>query len=243
VLRLGACGAASAARGADRRGRLGAVALRHPDDAPEALVFLFGATGRDADAAAQKLVDADAAVVTVDLAKYQAGLRASDDGCHYLISEIEALSKKLQRQLDATAYRSPILAGVGEGATLAYAALAHIAVRDDRGRSERRSDARAPHEGAALPGRAVDAGRGWSLLVRPAVLAAGFWRVSSRTPLATGARGAGRFAPTPVRRPATRRSTGSSRSCSRSSTRRPPPGVRDLPLTEIEAEQPAASWR
>ena len=108
-------------------GRLGQVALFRPDDPPEALVFLFSDSGGWSpafEAAAVSLRDDGAVVVGVDLPIYQKGLRASDDGCHYVISEIEALAQKLQRQLGSASYRSPILAGVGEGATLAYAGLA-----------------------------------------------------------------------------------------------------------------------
>jgi type IV secretory pathway VirJ component len=218
-------------------GRLGAVALRHPDDAPEALVFLFGATGRDADAAAQKLVDADAAVVTVDLAKYQAGLRASDDGCHYLISEIEALSKKLQRQLDATAYRSPILAGVGEGATLAYAALAQSPSATIAG-AVSVDPTPALHTKVPLcPGAPSTPVAGGAFSYGPQSSLPGFWRVSSRTPLApelaelVDSPDAG---PPPGDAPLDRLVA----LVLAQLDERPPPGVRDLPLTEIEAEQP-----
>jgi type IV secretory pathway VirJ component len=41
-----------------------------------------------------------------------------------VVSELEDLSKRLQRDLHAEGYRSPVLAGVGQGGTLAYAALA-----------------------------------------------------------------------------------------------------------------------
>ncbi len=72
-----------------------------PDTAPRALVFLFSdASGWDAtlDRAAATLRDDGAAVVGVDLPSYEKGLRASDDGCHYLLSEIEALSQQIAAQ-------------------------------------------------------------------------------------------------------------------------------------------------
>ena len=74
--------------------------------------------------AARRLCAEGAAVISIDLPVYLAGLRASDDGCHYVISEIEDLSRRVQRDLGTVEYRSPILAGVGEGGSLAYAALA-----------------------------------------------------------------------------------------------------------------------
>jgi type IV secretory pathway VirJ component len=108
-------------------GRFGSVALFRPDPPPRALVFLFSDSAglvpplvREARALAASGV----AVVGVDLTSYLAGLAASADGCHYVVGEIEALSQRLQRELGFAGYRSPILAGLGAGATLAEAALA-----------------------------------------------------------------------------------------------------------------------
>jgi len=44
--------------------------------------------------------------------------------CHYVVAELKDLSHRFQRELGNTRYRSPILAGVGAGGTLATAALA-----------------------------------------------------------------------------------------------------------------------
>jgi type IV secretory pathway VirJ component len=107
--------------------RMGELRLYVPAAAPRAFVFLYSdASGWDDqdDATARELLDRGAYVAGVDLTAYLQGLRASPDGCHYLISEVEALSKELQHQLGAATYRSPILAGYGAGGTLAYAALA-----------------------------------------------------------------------------------------------------------------------
>ena len=108
-------------------GRLGTVRVFSPAGTPDACVFIFS----DADGwtpalegAATTIAASSAVVVGVDLRAYQRGLAASDDGCHYLISEIEALSQQLQRRYGFAGYRSPILAGIGAGGTLAYAALA-----------------------------------------------------------------------------------------------------------------------
>lgn len=108
-------------------GRLGSVRIFRNRAAPSGLVFLFS----DADgwrpelaSAAERIADAGAIVVGVDLSAYLDGLRASDDGCHYVVDEIEDLSHRLERRHGFSRYRSPILAGVGAGGTLAYAALA-----------------------------------------------------------------------------------------------------------------------
>lgn len=108
-------------------GRLGAVRVYRPAGTPQALVFVL--SDRDGwspglDALARPLAARGAAVVGVDLPQYLRGLAASDDGCHYVLSELEELSHRLQREWQFPAYRSPIVAGVGAGGTLAYAALA-----------------------------------------------------------------------------------------------------------------------
>jgi type IV secretory pathway VirJ component len=111
-------------------GRLGRVELFRPDaegGAPEDLVFLF--SGMEGDSAklrhaGRDLARAGTVVVSVDLPSYLHGQSASDDGCHYVMAELEDLAHQLERELGFAGYRSPILAGVGAGGTLAYAALA-----------------------------------------------------------------------------------------------------------------------
>jgi type IV secretory pathway VirJ component len=108
-------------------GRLGTIRVYRPSGTPVALVFLFSdrngwSSALDDTAAA--LAARGTAVVGVDLPQYLRGLAASDDGCHYVISELEDLSHRLQREFAFPAYQWPVLAGVGAGGTLAYAALA-----------------------------------------------------------------------------------------------------------------------
>lgn len=108
-------------------GRLGKVRLYQPRGAPESFVFVFSDTdGWSAalDDAAWRLADAGSLVAGVDLPVYLAALAASDDGCHYVVAELEDFSERRQRELDFAGYRSPIVAGIGAGGTLAYAALA-----------------------------------------------------------------------------------------------------------------------
>jgi len=168
-------------------GRFGRIRLFHSDDPPRALVFLFSddsGWSRALSRAAQSLVDEGAAVVGVDLFDYKRGLRRSDDGCHYLLSEIEDLSQRLQRELRSARYRTPILAGIGAGGTLAYAALAQSPAATVRGAA---SVDPAPAlrtkvplcEGA--PARPGPRGKGFSY--GPKQHLPGWWRVDSRTPL------------------------------------------------------------
>lgn len=108
-------------------GRLGRVELFRPEGGAGDLVFLLSGIEGDSAAlrrAARGLTKNDTAVVIVDLPSYLGGLAASDDGCHYVIAELEVLAHQLERELGFAGYRSPVLAGVGAGGTLAYAALA-----------------------------------------------------------------------------------------------------------------------
>jgi type IV secretory pathway VirJ component len=111
-------------------GRLGRVELFRPqgvEGPPDDLVFVFSGMEGDSRAlrrAARELAETNTAVVDVDLPSYLHGLASSDDGCHYVIAEIEELSHQLERELGFAGYRSPLLAGIGAGGTLAYAALA-----------------------------------------------------------------------------------------------------------------------
>ena len=108
-------------------GRFGSVAIYRPIGPPNGVVFLFSdgnGWGAALDRVADQLAKLGIAVAGIDLPAYLRGLAASQDGCHYLISEVEDLSKRLQRELGFAGYQSPILAGFGAGGTLAYAALA-----------------------------------------------------------------------------------------------------------------------
>jgi type IV secretory pathway VirJ component len=108
-------------------GRLGSVRVIGEPQASDGLVFLFTSqAGWDVEAtrAADALVARNLVVVGVDLGAYLAGLAASDDGCHYVVSELEELSKRIQHDRGFDVYRTPVLAGFGAGGTLAYAALA-----------------------------------------------------------------------------------------------------------------------
>jgi type IV secretory pathway VirJ component len=107
---------------------MGRVAVFEPRDGHEGFVFLFSDAGgwsRALDRTARELARHGVAVVGVDLPHYLAGLVATkEDQCHYTVAELEEWSHRLQRELGFERYRSPILAGIGEGATLAHVALA-----------------------------------------------------------------------------------------------------------------------
>lgn len=235
--------AAAAAERVDG-GRLGQLALFRPDASLEALVFLFSDTGgwrADFDAAAARLSEDGAAVVGVDLPSYEKGLRASDDGCHYAIAEIEALSQKLQRQLGTAAYRSPILAGVGEGATLAYAGLAQSPAATVAGAVSVDPTPSFATRVPFCPGAPSTpvAGKGFAYGAQADL--PGWWLVSSRTPLAPELVSlVDDVAEPPALEdaPLDRLVALLSQQLAAGDTS---PALRNLPLTEIEAAEPG-SW-
>jgi type IV secretory pathway VirJ component len=84
--------------------------------------------GDNEKAEADRLVDQGAVVIGVDFPSYMDALRKYDvsenDGCIYLVSDIESLSQQVQRAAGNSAYHLPIVAGVGEGGALALAIAA-----------------------------------------------------------------------------------------------------------------------
>ena len=187
VLVLAACGRDGPPPEHLEAGRLGRVELLRPIGPPRALVLLFsdeGGWSAEWDRVSERLRAAGAAVVGVDLPAYLGGLRASDDGCHYLISEIEELSKRVQRDLGSDAYRSPILAGVGQGGALAYAALAQAPAATVAGAVVVDPAPALMTKVPLCPGAPSTPAGGGGFAYDGKLDLPGFLRVSSRTPLA-----------------------------------------------------------
>lgn len=97
-----------------------------PDGEPKANVFLISDSGgwskREEDLA-QTLADKGSTVVGIDYPNYIKALAADDGDCIYMISDVEALAQQMQRAGGATRYNPPILAGLGDGGTLALAMI------------------------------------------------------------------------------------------------------------------------
>lgn len=107
-------------------GRMGTARLFVPRERDGSIVVLFSAaTGFDRElaGAAWRLAESGVIVVGIDLPTYVTKL-ATEPGCAYVIGDVEDLAHRLEREQGLVRYRLPVLAGVGEGATLAYAALA-----------------------------------------------------------------------------------------------------------------------
>ncbi len=163
------------------------VSLFTPDRTPDALVFVFSdLQGWDASyaGAARRLAATGMVVVGVDLPQYLRNLAASNDGCHYVVAEIEDMSERLQRDFRFAGYQSPILAGIGPGGTLAYAALAQSPAATIAGAVSVDPTAvlrtRVPLC-AGAPARAADGGFVYG--AQPKLN--GWWRISAAAPLAS----------------------------------------------------------
>lgn len=79
---------------------------------------------------AEALVKGGLIVVTFDLQAFRARLAKSpaDDDCHYIADDLKDVAQAVQRKLGIDRYFFPIIAGTGEGAEVAYAALAQAPV-------------------------------------------------------------------------------------------------------------------
>jgi type IV secretory pathway VirJ component len=84
--------------------------------------------GDNEKAEANRLVEQGAVVIGIDFVAYMEALRNYDvsqnDGCIYMVSDLESLSQQVQRAAGNSAYHLPIVAGVGEGGALALAIAA-----------------------------------------------------------------------------------------------------------------------
>jgi type IV secretory pathway VirJ component len=74
--------------------------------------------------AAALLPQHDMLVVGVDTAGYAETLAGVTEACHQLVAAAETISRQLQRERRSSAYFTTIMAGVGQGGTLAEQVLA-----------------------------------------------------------------------------------------------------------------------
>ncbi len=90
------------------------------------VLFLSGDEGwnKRADALALQLAQQGAMVVGIDLAKFKAMLEADGDTCEFPAGDFENLSHFVQAYFHSSTYRAPLLVGLDDGGSMAYAILA-----------------------------------------------------------------------------------------------------------------------
>jgi type IV secretory pathway VirJ component len=167
-------------------GRFGLVSLLKPERTPDALVFVFSdLEGWSAayDGVARTLARMGAVVVGVDLPQYLRNLAASNDDCHYVTAEIEDMSERLQRDFRFARYQSPILAGIGAGGTLAYAALAQSPAATISGAISVDPTAALGTRVPLCAGAPATAAEGGGFTYGPQPKLNGWWHVSAAAPL------------------------------------------------------------
>ena len=161
-------------------GRMGEVAYLVPEGEPNNVIFLFSDSAGwnvDLDEVAKTLQRKGAAVLKVPLPHYLDALRKSDDGCHYLISEIEDTSHRLQAELGTERYHAPILAGTGMGATLVYAALSQSPAATIFGAASDGAPARLDTKVPLCPGAASTSAADGGFTYSPKLDLNGWWRL------------------------------------------------------------------
>ncbi|WP_423340987.1 virulence factor [Rhizobium sp. HT1-10] len=92
------------------------------------LISDIGGWGDKENAVAQTLLAKGSMVIGIDYPSLLKSLNDYDvsqnDGCIYMVSDIESLSQQVQRSVADSAYELPIIAGVGAGGTMALAIAA-----------------------------------------------------------------------------------------------------------------------
>jgi type IV secretory pathway VirJ component len=134
--------------------------------------------------AAMTLADEGIGVAGVDTMRYLVRLATGGGGeCLYVAGDVEETSKRLQDAWHASRYASPIVAGIGAGATLAYATLAQAPAAPLAGAISV-EPAAALASAAPLCGGAPATPRGDGTFAygRPVAMLPGFWQVSAARP-------------------------------------------------------------
>lgn len=103
-------------------GRYGSVKLAEPaGEARGVVIYFSGRKGlsKTDDTAAQAIAKGGALVAEIDSRKYLSRLDQLTEKCHWLVYDSELLTRQLERERRLPTYLTPIVAGVGEGGTLA----------------------------------------------------------------------------------------------------------------------------
>jgi type IV secretory pathway VirJ component len=121
-----AAGAAAGAAETLTYGRFGQVAIYRKTPHPASVVLFFSGDGGwnlGVVDMAETLSQMDTLAVGINLPRYLKALEAGNESCSYPASDVELLSKYVQKKLAFPTYTPPVLVGYSSGATLVYAIL------------------------------------------------------------------------------------------------------------------------
>ena len=107
-------------------GRLGSVKIVEPQGRARGVVILFSGGRKPTpaeDAAADAVAKSGALVAEVDGREYLDRIDQTKEKCHEIVYDVEWLSRDIQRARKFPNYLTPIVAGVGEGGTMAGVVL------------------------------------------------------------------------------------------------------------------------
>lgn len=181
ALGLAGIGSARAAPASVDGLTLGPLDLVMPPTSPQGLVFLFSDEGGptpEFDRAAARLAELGLIVAPVALRPFLDRQDATARDCLYLVSDIEEVSRRIQAEGGRGHYLTPIVAGTGMGAAVAYAALAQA---PDATLAGAASDGFSVHIDTKAPlcaGASATASAGGGFDYSPSPLP-GWWRVAA----------------------------------------------------------------
>lgn len=107
---------------------VGMIAAPHiflpQDTISEVVVLISGADGWGPgdEAEAKRLLEKNVATIGLDLPSWLEGMKKHDDDCVYTVSDIEEISRRVQKN-SAQDYRLPVIAGHGAGGAMAVAIM------------------------------------------------------------------------------------------------------------------------
>jgi len=115
----------AAPRGPRRVGGFLPPPVLQPGGAPRRVVLLLpdGAPGKDAAGYAQALADDGALVAILDTRGWLE-VRAKAPRCAYPAGDLEVLAQQIEKERGLDAYQRPTVVGIGQGALVAWAAVA-----------------------------------------------------------------------------------------------------------------------